>query len=70
MNALSATDIAITSEDTAPPPVMDTIRSPRELAGLTPSLSSEQEAFLCEHYSTKLEDPRTGRWIHSWRTEG
>jgi len=52
------------------PPVMDTIGSPRGLDTPTPSLSSEREAFLRDRYSTRLEDPQTGRWIRSWRTEG
>ena len=33
-------------------------------------LTIQQEMFLRDRYSTKLEDTRTGRWIRSWRTEG
>ena len=33
-------------------------------------LTIQQEMFLRDRFSTKLEDPRTGRWIRSWRTEG
>jgi len=35
-----------------------------------PTLSNQQEEFIREHFSTKLEDPQTGRWIRSWRAEG
>jgi hypothetical protein len=70
MNALATAEIAITSENLAFPPSMDTICSPRDMGTRTPSLSSEQEAFLRDRYSLKLEDPRTGRWIRSWRMEG
>ncbi|MGZ9151090.1 MAG: hypothetical protein ACXW4C_09570 [Nitrospira sp.] len=62
--------MVITSEDIASPPVMNTICSSRDLGARAPSLSSKEEAFLRDRYSTNLEDPQTGRWILSWRTEG
>jgi hypothetical protein len=70
MNTLGTAEIAIMSEDITSPHDMDRVCSSRDLGAGTPCLSSEQEAFLREHYSTKLEDSRTGRWIRSWRTEG
>ena len=70
MNASVTTDIAATSEDIIFPHDMDRGCSPGGLDAHTPALSSEQDAFLRDRYSTKLEDPRTGRWIRSWRTEG
>ncbi len=71
MNGLvTAKKIASPSEDIASPPVMDTTGSARDSGTRTPSLSSEQEAFLLDRFSIKLEDPRTGRWIRSWRAEG
>ncbi len=70
MNALGTVVIGITLEDIASPPVTDTVSSPRGLGTRTSSLTSEQEAFLRDRYSTRLEDPQTGRWIRSWRTEG
>ncbi len=30
----------------------------------------QQEAFIRERFGIKLEDPRTGRWIRSWCTDG
>jgi hypothetical protein len=69
MNVLATTAVAITSEDIASPHDMDMICSPIDWGTDTLGLSSEQEAFLRDRYSTKLEDPRTGRWIRSWRTE-
>lgn len=38
--------------------------------GISTTLSHQQEEFIREHFSTKLEDPQTGRWIRSWRAEG
>ena len=70
MNTLATAKIPATSECVASPPVVNTIGSSRDLGTGTPCLSSEQETVLREYYSTKLEDPRTGRWIRSWRTEG
>ncbi len=35
-----------------------------------PTLSNQQEEFIREHFSTKLEDLQTGRWIRAWRAEG
>ena len=70
MNAIVTAEIPPMSEGVASPPVMNTISSSRDLGTRTPCLTSEQEAFLRDRYRTKLEDPRTGRWIRSWRTEG
>ena len=70
MNASVTTDTAATSKDSIFPHDMDRVCSPGGLDARTPYLSSEQDTFLRDHYSTKLEDPRTGRWIRSWRTEG
>jgi hypothetical protein len=70
MNALATAELAITLRTSPLPPVTDTICSPRGLGTRTPSLSSKEEAFLRDRYSTNLEDPQTGRWILSWRTEG
>ena len=33
-------------------------------------LAEPQEAFLRDRFRTKLEDPATGQWIRSWRTNG
>ncbi|MGB4070060.1 MAG: hypothetical protein WBK08_18690 [Nitrospira sp.] len=70
MKSLATAEIAIMSEDMTSPHDMNRVCSSKDLGAGTPGLSPEQEAFLREHYSTKLEDPRTGRWIRSWRTEG
>lgn len=70
MNALATAELAITLRTSPLPPVTDTICSPRGLGTRTPSLTSEQEALLRDRYRTKLEDPQTGHWIRSWRTEG
>lgn len=70
MNVLATAETTLTSEDISSQPVIDTVCFPKGLDTHTFCLSSEQETFLRERYSTKLEDPRTGRWIRSWRTEG
>ncbi|MDH4087924.1 MAG: hypothetical protein OEV27_09180 [Nitrospira sp.] len=70
MKSLATAEMAITSEDITSPHDMDRVCSSKDLGVGTPCLSSEHEAFLREHYSTKLEDPRTGRRIRSWLTEG
>ncbi len=69
MNTLATAETPITSKDISSQPVVDMVCSPGDLDTRTPGLSSEQEAFLRDRYDTKLEDPRTGRWIRSWRTE-
>ncbi|MBH0204094.1 MAG: hypothetical protein HP496_17805 [Nitrospira sp.] len=33
-------------------------------------LTEQQETFLRDRFSTKLEDPETGRWIRSWHADG
>ncbi len=70
IDTLATAEIAIMSEDITAPHDMDRVCSSKDLGTGTPYLSSDQETFLRERYSTKLEDPRTGRWIRSWRTEG
>jgi hypothetical protein len=70
MNTLATAETTLTSEDINSQPVIDTVCFPKRLGTHTSCLSSEQDTFLRDRYSTKLEDPRTGRWIRSWRTEG
>lgn len=70
MNALVTTETTTISENLASPPFIDTISSPKDLNTREPSLSLEQEAFLRDRFSTKLEDPQTGRWIRFWHSEG
>lgn len=70
MNTFATVELAITPEEIASLPAMDMIRSPRDSGTRTPSLSSKREAFLRDRFSTKLEDPHTGRWIRSWREKG
>jgi hypothetical protein len=33
-------------------------------------LTEQQETFLRDRFSTKLEDSETGEWIRSWRADG
>jgi hypothetical protein len=70
MNTLATVVLAITSEDIISPHSRGMVCSPRGLGAGTLCLLSEQEAILRDRDSTKLEDPRTGRWVRSWRTEG
>lgn len=51
-------------------PVLEAPRSLPRLQSVRSTLTDQQEAFLHDRFSTKLEDPRTGRWIRSWREEG
>lgn len=34
------------------------------------ALTEQHDTFLRDHFSIKLENPKTGRWIRSWRAEG
>lgn len=36
----------------------------------SPTLTEQHETFLRDRFGIKLENPTTGEWIRSWRTEG
>jgi hypothetical protein len=34
------------------------------------TLTEQHETFLRDRFGIKLENPATGEWVRSWRTEG
>lgn len=70
MRVLTADNLDIetleTGEATAPESLQSFPR-PRTVQSM---LTIQREMFLRDCFSTKLEDPRTGRWIRSWRIKG
>ena len=70
MRVLTADNLDIETLETGestPPELLQSFPRPRTVQSM---LTIQQEMFLRDRFSTKLEDPRTGRWIRSWRTEG
>lgn len=70
MKVLTAEDLGIAAWEGVEVPV-----SKLELSSLchhigSPILTEQQDAFLRDRFSTKLEDPETGQWICSWREDG
>ena len=70
MNVLTTEDFEIDAPETHDRPDCETPPSSIHMQRTQPALTEQQEAFLRDRFTTKLEDPQTGRWIRSWRAEG
>ena len=70
MKVLTSEDLGIAAWEGIEPPMLELEPSaPSPRTGST-ILTEQQEAFLRDRFGIKLENPQTGRWIRSWRSEG
>ncbi|MDH4152539.1 MAG: hypothetical protein OEV01_02005 [Nitrospira sp.] len=69
MNVLTAKGLELDTRNPHEDLVLELPPASAQPLRTEPTLTAQQEAFLQDRFTTKLEDPRTGRWIRSWRTE-
>lgn len=70
MKVLTVEDLGIAVWEGIEPPMLELEPSvPRLHAGST-ILTIQHETFLRDRFGIKLENPQTGQWIRSWRTDG
>lgn len=70
MKVLTSEDLGIAAWGGIEPPMLEWEPSaPSPRTGST-ILTEQQEAFLRDRFGIRLENPQTGRWIRSWRTDG
>ena len=70
MRVLTAEDLGITTWEGVEVPVFALESSSPHPRTSSSKLTKQQDAFLHDRFSTKLEDPETGQWICSWREDG
>lgn len=70
MNVFATEYLEVDTTETRDDATPKTPTAPVQPQHTQPTLSEQQDAFLRDRFTTKLEDPRTGRWIRAWREEG
>jgi len=70
MRVLTAEDLGIATWEGVEVPLFTLESSSLHPQTGSSILTEQQDAFLRDRFSTKLEAPETGQWIRSWRVDG
>ncbi len=70
MKVLTAEDLGIETVEGVEMPALELGTSSLHLPADSSTLTELHDTFLRDRFGIKLENPITGEWIRSWRTDG